>query len=148
MQHNSGELRAAWHGIKTMAYINQCETKQPISVNGVDYSDLQNAFNKFFSRFERSQKIIFKLKGSQVPHNYITVSQSNSPVKKLKIRKAAGPDAICGCTLHFCADQFSEVFTKLFQICAKMGQTPSIWKTSTIILSATIVPYIPPLACL
>ena len=54
--YNSGDLKAAWHGIKTMAAINQplCKTGQPIKLNGIDDSDLPNTFNQFFSRFERS----------------------------------------------------------------------------------------------
>lgn len=44
MQYDSGNLRAAWQGIKILASLNQCanETKQSFSVNGVDDSDLPN----------------------------------------------------------------------------------------------------------
>lgn len=52
---------------------------------------------------------------------------------RVNIRKAAGPDGICGHTLRHCADQLSEVFTVLFQMCAGSGYLPQLWKTSTII---------------
>lgn len=47
MQYSSGDLQAAWQGIKTMASINQCanEIKKPFRVNGVDDSDLPKIFN-------------------------------------------------------------------------------------------------------
>ena len=54
-----------------MASINQCadETKQSISVNGVDDSDLPNTFNSFFSCFKRSEfsENVSMLRGSLVP---------------------------------------------------------------------------------
>lgn len=57
MQYSSGDLQAAWQGIKTMASINQCanEIKKPFRVNGVDDWDLPNIFNSFFSCFEKSE---------------------------------------------------------------------------------------------
>ena len=54
-------------------------------------------------------------------------------LKRVKISKAAGPDSICGRTLRHCADQLSEVFSLLFQMCVESGQLPTMWKTSTII---------------
>ena len=139
VQYSSGDLRAAWQGIKNMASINQHanETRTSISVNGVECSDLPNSFNHFFSRFESSDfsESISLCKKSLEPLNEIVISQEcvTTLFKKVKIRKAAGPDAICGRTLHYCADQLSGVFTRLFQMCADLGQIPKLWKTSTII---------------
>ena len=53
--------------------------------------------------------------------------------KEVNIRKSAGPDGICGCTLRHSADQLSEEFIVLFQMCAGSGYLPQLWKTSTII---------------
>ena len=52
--YSGGDLRAAWKGIKSMASINQnsCESRQLITVKGVDVSDLPNVFNVFYSRSE------------------------------------------------------------------------------------------------
>lgn len=134
-----GDLRAAWTGIKSMASINQssCETKQVIHVNGVDNTDLVNVFNSFFSRFERSDFVndISEMRESLVPQNGLVITQGNvtNLFKKVNIRKAAGPDSICGRALCHCADQLSEVFTTLYQMCVECGQIPAIWKTSIII---------------
>ncbi len=122
-----------------MASINQHgnETRTSISVNGVENSDLPNTFNSFFSRFEISDfsESISRFKKSLDPRNEIVISQEcvTTLFKRVKTRKAAGPDAICGRTLHYCADQLSGVFTRLFQMCADLGQIPTLWKTATII---------------
>lgn len=53
LQYTSGNLQAAWHGIKTMASINQYanDEKPPISLNGIDDLDLPDAFISFFFSF-------------------------------------------------------------------------------------------------
>lgn len=53
--------------------------------------------------------------------------------KRVNMWKAAGLDAISGCTLHHFAAQFSVVFATLFHMCAELGQIPTFWKTSTVI---------------
>ncbi len=85
-----------------MASINQCEglTKKLINVNCVERTDLPNAFNFFFSRFERSDftHTVSNLRDSHVPRGNIVISQEQvvTLFKRTNIRKAAGPDAICG----------------------------------------------------
>lgn len=138
-QYCSGDLRAAWQGIKQMASINQNsgQTRQLTTISGVNDADLPNAFNSFFSPFERSDFLckISTLRMSLKPENGIAIAERKvaSLFKKVNIRKAAGPDGICGRTLRHCADQLSEVFTVLFQMCAGSGYLPQLWKTSTII---------------
>ena len=138
-RYSGGDLRAAWRGIKSMASINQCssESRQPITVKGIDVPDLSNAFNMFYSRFESSDfsENISMWRDSLVPHNDIVIAQEvvTTLFKRVNIMKAAGPDAVCGRTLRYCADQLSVVFTPLFNMCAKKGQIPQIWKRSTII---------------
>lgn len=124
-----------------MASINQssCETTQAIYVNGVDDDNLANCFNSFFFRFERSDFLseisMLRESLSLSPQNDIVITQENvtNLLKRVNIRKAAGPDSICGRTVRHCADQLSEVFTSLFLMCVESGQIPTIWKTSTII---------------
>ena len=79
LQYTGSNLQAAWHGIKTMASINQ----------------YANDENHFFSRF-------------------------------VNIRKSAGLCAICGRTLRYCAEQLSEAFPKLFQLCAERCQMENL----------------------
>ena len=139
MQFTSGNIRAAWQGLKSMACINQYaeEAKQLVTINGINYADLPNTFNCFFSRFERSDFIseVHMLRDSLVPQRDLVISQDRvtALLKKTNIRKAAGLDAICGRTLKYCSDQLSEIFSSLFQLCADHCKLPSIWKTSTII---------------
>ena len=89
-----------------MASMNQysCESRQPITVKGVDVSDLPNVFNMFYSRFESSDfsENISMWRDSLVPHNDIVITQEQVTTlfKGVNIRKAAGPDAVCGCTLR------------------------------------------------
>ena len=75
------------------------------------------------------------LQESLSPQNDIVTSQETvtNLLKRVHIRKSAGPDFICGHTLWHCADQLSEVFTLLFQMSVESGQIPTMWKTSTII---------------
>ncbi len=137
-QYGGGDLRAAWQGIKTMASNNQqTRTRASISVNGVDNSDLPNIFNSFFFCFERSDLSgnIYLCKKSLELLNEILISRDYviALFKKVNLKKAAGPDSICGHTLHHCANQLSGVFTRLFQLCVDLGQIPATWKTATII---------------
>ncbi len=137
-QFSGGDLRAAWSGIKAMASINQPTlTKNLVTVSGVNDMDLADVFNSFFSHWERTDFLsnITIMRESLVNHPALVVAQETVTTlfSKVNIRKAAGPDLICGRTLRHCAVQLSVVFTKLFQWCADSGHIPSIWKTSTII---------------
>lgn len=80
-------------------------------------------------------KNISALKNSLVPLSDFVIckDQVTALLKKTNIRKAAGPDAVCGRTLRYCANQLSEVFSTLFQMCVNHCQLPLIWKSSTII---------------
>ena len=91
----------------------------------------------FYSRFESSDfsDNIRMWRDSLLPDNDIEITQERVTTlfKRINIRKAAGPEAVCGLTLGYCADRLSVVFTPLFNMCAKKGQIPQIWKRSTII---------------
>ena len=116
MQYSRGNLREAWQGIKIMASVNQGvnESWQFIRINRVDDSELPNALNTFFSRFERPEfsENVSKLRGSLVSLNEIVITQKcvTDLFRRVNMNKAAGPDAICGHILRHCADQLSEVF--------------------------------------
>ena len=98
-------------------------------------SDLPDTFNQFFCRFERSfPDSIATLRETLTPQRGIEIqTKVTTLLKKTKIGKAAGPDAICGCTLRYCTEQLSEAFTVIFQKCADSGDIPDLWKTSTVI---------------
>ena len=100
-----------------MAAINHCgkETKQAISINGVEDSRLPDTFNTFFSRFERTDftQDLSRLRDSLTPCNGMVISQDQVTVlfRKTSKSKAPGPDGIGGRTLHHCAEQLSGIFT-------------------------------------
>ncbi|XP_030272344.1 uncharacterized protein LOC115581424 [Sparus aurata] len=139
MRFAGGNIRAAWQGLKSIACVNKQadEAKQHTTIKGVPNAELPNAFNCFFSRFESCDftQNISALKNSLVPLTDFVIckDQVTALLKKTNIRKAAGPDAVCGRTLRYCANQLSEVFSTLFQMCVNHCQLPLIWKSSTII---------------
>ena len=51
---------------------------------------------------------------------------------KLNIRKAIGPDNICGRLLKSCASQFSVAFSQSFTCSLKENIVPFAWKTSVV----------------
>lgn len=115
-----------------MAVINQHtdETRQPTRITGVDDADLTDACNLFLSGFERPPSDdVPKLRESLTPLNELEISQEQiiTLFKKAEIGKAAGPDARCGRTLHYCADQLGNIFTNILQMCANSGQIPTGW---------------------
>ena len=55
-----------------------------------------------------------------------------STFRRLKIRKAAGPDIISARLLKTCASQLSYVFCKLFSWSLNDSTVPSVWKHSVI----------------
>lgn len=120
-----------------MASINQnIETKTSISVNGVDGFRFAEHFWLLLLPLWKVwiQRNLSFWRKSLKPLNAIVNAQEHVTTlfKTVKFRKADSPGAICGRTLHYCADQLSWVFTRLFQSCADLGQIPTIWKTSTI----------------
>ena len=56
----------------------------------------------------------------------------NNLLKKINVRKACGPDEICGCTLRYCADQLTSVLHHIFQRSLNCSQVPDLWKSSVI----------------
>ena len=139
MQYSSGDIRAAWQGIKTMASVNQRVdgTRKSVSVEGVDDQDLPNVLNTFYARFERHDfsESISALRESLVSeHDFVIVTDDVVKLfKHLNAYKAPGPDGICGRTLRYCAEQLGGVFGRLFQLSIDSGHIPSVWKFSNII---------------
>ena len=121
------------------AHINQlpCESNKCIGVKGVDEAALPNTFYLFFARFERPDSVSYahQLMESLMPKNDIIITSDyvTTVFKETKIKKAAGPDRICGRTLHYCADQLGGIFSYLFQLCTDSCRLPTMWKKSTVI---------------
>lgn len=79
---------------------------------------LPNAFNSFFSHFKRPDSVshAHQLMEFLALKNDITITNEyvTTVFKKTKIMKAAGPDRICGRTLHYCFDQLGGIFSTSF----------------------------------
>lgn len=84
------------------------------SIRQICLLHLPNPFNSVISRFERADFLekISMLRESPTPQNNPVVSREwvTAPLKKVKKRKVAGPDGICGCIKHFFAELLSEIF--------------------------------------
>jgi hypothetical protein len=138
-RYSSGDLRAAWKGIKNMASVNQkCDVvKKQVKLDGVDDCDLPNVLNDFYTRFEQHDfsSDISDLRKSFNSDCDIVVSQEHvtSLFKHIDVNKAPGPDGIGGRVLRCCADQLGSVFTHLFQLSLDSGHIPALWKFSNIV---------------
>ncbi len=65
----------------------------------------------------------------------ITVSEDKvrRELKRVNVRKAAGPDGIAGCVLRSCADQLAGLFTSIFNESLATSVVPTPFKKSVII---------------
>ena len=98
---------------------------------------MTNVLNAFYSCFEQHDFSfkLYQLKNSLFPVNEIIILE-DEVVKLLTgtdVRKAPGPDGICGRTLHHCAVQLGGVFKSIFQMIVDSFQFPDIWKISHIV---------------
>ncbi|KAI5100952.1 hypothetical protein C0J45_9938 [Silurus meridionalis] len=60
----------------------------------------------------------------------LTEAQVRMELRKIKARKAAGPDGISSRLLKTCADQLCSILLYMFDLSLKLGKVPQIWKTS------------------
>ncbi|XP_054866081.1 uncharacterized protein LOC129348770 [Amphiprion ocellaris] len=63
----------------------------------------------------------------------ITADQVRSELKKIKTRKAAGPDGISSRLLRDCADQLCQVLLHIFNLSLSLERVPLLWKTSCLV---------------
>ncbi|KAI4887201.1 hypothetical protein NFI96_031265, partial [Prochilodus magdalenae] len=54
-------------------------------------------------------------------------------LRKIKAKKAAGPDGISARLLKSCGDQLCEVVEHMFNMSLKLGRVPQLWKTSCVV---------------
>ncbi|TWW56114.1 hypothetical protein D4764_08G0001010 [Takifugu flavidus] len=62
-----------------------------------------------------------------------TANQVRGELRKLRPRKAAGPDRVCPRLLKTCAAELGEPLQRVFNLSLELGKVPTLWKTSCII---------------
>ncbi|KAI3376306.1 hypothetical protein L3Q82_016414, partial [Scortum barcoo] len=62
-----------------------------------------------------------------------TVDQVRTQLKKIKARKATGPDGISSRLLRDCADQLCQVVCYIFNLSLSLERVPVLWKTSCVV---------------
>ncbi|KAI3352018.1 hypothetical protein L3Q82_020842 [Scortum barcoo] len=63
----------------------------------------------------------------------ITTDQVRGQLRKLRPRKAAGPDKVCPRLLKTCAAELGEPLQRIFNLSLQIGRVPTLWKTSRIV---------------
>ncbi|KAK0146536.1 hypothetical protein N1851_014143 [Merluccius polli] len=130
----SNNLKAAWDGVKRMIGL-QKEHKKPVHLPmHKNDSELSEAFNAFFSRFD-SHDFSDKIKKlteeqAQVKSTPFSITQEDvrSVFKRNKVNKSPGPDGITGRLLKCCSEQLCGVFADIFLMFLEQRRVPKAWK--------------------
>ncbi len=130
------DSRRMWQGLKTI-----CSSGNNPSAEVRADPSLAEELNIFYGRFDRNG-------GATVPINASGSSRQSSDVdhvitvledevrrelRRVNIRKAAGPDGITGRILRSCADQLAGLFTSIFNESLATSVIPTSFKKSVII---------------
>ncbi len=128
------DSRRMWQGLKTI-----CSSGNNSSVEVRADPLLAEELNTFYGRFECNggATLPYSTSGSsrQSSDHVITVSEDDvrRELRRVKVRKAAGPDGITGRILRSCADQLAGLFTSIFNESLATSVVPTPLKKSVII---------------
>ncbi len=130
------DSRRMWQGLKT---ISSSGTNSSAEVRADPL--LAEELNTFYGRFEcngGSVTLSISASGSSrqsSDDHVITLSEDEvrRELKRVNVRKAAGPDGITGCVLRSCVDQFAGLFTSIFNESLATSVAPTFFKKSVII---------------
>ncbi len=118
------DSRRMWQGLKTI-----CSSGNNSSAE----------LNTFYGRFECNgggATLPSSPSGSsrQSSDHVITMSEDDvrRELRRVNVRKAAGPDGITGCVLRSCADQLAGLFTSIFNESLATSVVPTSFKKSVI----------------
>ena len=119
----------AWTDIKKLSGTWDSSKRKQIS-DSVNPDEL----NLFFARFEKPLQPIAAPPGNEnaVKMDVIDPATTLAELKKLKPRKACGPDKLTPRLLKTCAQELAEPITNLYNSSLKQQQTPHQWKTALI----------------
>lgn len=130
------DSRRMWQGLRTI-----CDFGNKSSAEVRADVSLADELNTFYGRFESnlsSENLPFSVSGSSSQssdHLATTVSEDEvrRALKRVNVRKAAGPDGISGRILRSCADQLAGLFTSIFNESLATSVVPTSFKKSVII---------------
>ncbi len=130
------DSRRMWQGLKTI-----CSSGNNPSAEVRADPLLAEELNTFYGRFECNGSATLPIsvsgsgrQSSDVDH-VTTVSEDEvrRELRRVNIRKAAGPDGITGRVLRSCADQLAGLFTSIFNESLATSVIPTSFKRSVII---------------
>ncbi len=130
------DSRRMWQGLRTI-----CAFGNKSSVEMRADPLLADELNTFYGRFEcngGSATLPISVSGSsrqRSDNHVITVSEDEvrRALKRVNIRKAAGPDGITGRILRSCANQLAGLFTSIFNESLATSVVPTSFKKSIIV---------------
>ncbi len=129
------DSRRMWQGLKTI-----CSSGNNNSVEVRADPLIAVELNNFYGRFECNSGTILPSSTSrssrQSSNDYaITLSEDDvrRELRRVNVRKAAGPDGITGRVLRSCADQLAGLFTSIFNESLTTSVVPTPFKKSVII---------------
>lgn len=72
---------------------------------------------------------------TQIPSSSLSLTtvQVRKELRRIKRRKAAGPDGVSARILKSCADQLCGIVEHVFNLSLKLGRVPLLWKTSCVV---------------
>ncbi len=129
------DSRRMWQGLKTI-----CSSGNNSSAEVKADPLLAEELNTFYGRFECNgggATLPISASGSsrQSSNHVFTVSEDEvrRELKRVNVRKAAGPDGITGRILRSCADQLAGLFTSIFNESLATSVVPTSFKKCVII---------------
>ncbi len=130
------DSRRMWQGLKTI-----CSSGNNSSAEVRADPLLAEKLNTFYGRFECNgggATLPISASGSSrqsSDDHVITLSEDEvrRELRRVKVRKAAGPDGITGRVLRSCADQLAGLFTSIFNESLATSVVPTSFKKSVII---------------
>ena len=154
LQHNN--MREVWDGIKI---ITGC--KKNGNITGEGDAGRANQLNLFFNRFDipapttsdgslhtptmsitspntttsdcRPPQPSTPIDSSTPLPTTITKDQVSRELRRLRPRKAAGPDRVCPRMPKACSAELGEPLQHVFNMSLQLGRVPELWKTSCLI---------------
>ncbi len=132
---DSNNTRQAWSYLKTISDFK----KKSNSFEPDNKEEFPNELNDFYSRFDihnfnnELNELVDLLKERNDPEIKVTSEDVKNVLKRINIRKATGPDNICGRVLKLCSEQLKSILSKLFQSSINQHIVPVSWKTASIV---------------